>query len=197
MSGRPLVQVVIASTRPGRAGFPVGQWAAQRLREDGAFDVEIVDLAEVNLPMLQEPRPAVSGQYAMPTTRAFSETVARADGFLFVFPEYNHSYNAALKNAIDHLFHEWSHKPVGLISYGGVAGGVRAAQALKPVLAAIQMLVVPEGVLVPLVGSFVTGEGTDRMFIPNGDIERGMEKMLNSLKAWMPLSEGLRSRLVS
>src|SRR5689334_8853474 len=157
---RPVLQVVVASTRPGRVGEPVARWITARAEEHAAFDVEVVDLAEIDLPIFAEPRHPRLGEYALEHTRRFSAIIDRADGFVFVFPEYNHSYNAALKNALDHLNREWAGKPVGLVSYGGVAAGARAAVALEPVLVALKMRPVAFAPI-PFVSQFVEGEGAE------------------------------------
>ena len=179
---RPVLQVLVASTRPGRVGEPVARWIARRAEEHAAFEVEVVDLAEVDLPMFAEPRHPRFGDYALPHTRAFSATISRADGFVFVFPEYNHSYNAALKNALDHLNREWADKPVGLVSYGGVAAGARAAVALEPVLIALRMRPVAFAPI-PFVAQFVEGEGDERCFVPNAEVEKGIVAVLDELSA--------------
>jgi Predicted flavoprotein len=92
-----------------------------------------------------------------------------------VLPEYNGGYTAPVKNALDFLRHEWARKPVGLVGYGGVFGGLRAAQALKPVLASLKMIPVREGVIISFVRSFLEGDGDDRRFVPNSMIERGAD----------------------
>lgn len=182
---RPLVQVIIASTRPGRVGEPTGRWIAERAEKHGGFDVEIVDLAEVDLPMFAEPKHPARGEYTLQTTRDFSALIDRSDAFVIVFPEYNHSYNAALKNALDHLNREWRGKPVGLVSYGGVAAGARAAVALEPVLVALQMRIVGS-VPIPFIAQFLQGEGDDRVFAPNDQVESGTDGMLDGLAAALP-----------
>ena len=106
----PVLQVIIASTRPGRVGLPVATWFAQRAREHGGFTVEVVDLAEVDLPFFDEPKHPRLGQYEHQHTKDWSATVARGDAFVFVMPEYNYGFNAAIKNAIDYLHVEWQHK---------------------------------------------------------------------------------------
>lgn len=148
---KPTLQIVVASTREVRVGEAVARWVDEVARERDLFDVELVDLAAVGLPLFDEPNHPRLGQYVHEHTRAWSATVARADAFVFVMPEYNHSFNAALKNAIDHLFVEWQHKPVGLVSYGGAAGGARAVAMLKPVLSVLKMIPITEGVLIPFV----------------------------------------------
>lgn len=179
---RPVLQIVIASTRPGRVGGPTGRWVAERAHDHAAFDVETVDLAEIDLPMFAEPEHPRTGRYAHAHTRAFSEVIDRADGFVLVFPEYNHSYNAALKNALDHLSREWRGKPVGLVSYGGVAAGARAAVALEPVLLALGMHPIAFAPI-PFVHQFLVGEGDERRFVPNAEVEKGLTALLDVLAA--------------
>jgi NAD(P)H-dependent FMN reductase len=187
-AGAPVLQVIIASTRPGRAGLPVGQWIAAYAGKRGDFQVEIIDLAELHLPLYDEPAHPRARRYTREHTQRFSEIIDRADAFVIVFPEYNHSFNAALKNALDYLFHEWAHKPVGLVSYGGIAAGARAAQAVKPVLNALYLTPVPEAVLIPLVQSFLNGEGAELRFVPNTEIETGTDLMLDALADRMQIS---------
>ncbi len=156
---KPWLAILIGSTRPGRVGLPVAQWFAQRAREHAGFEVEIIDLAEMDLPLLDEPNHPRLHQYTHDHTRAWSATVARADAYVFVHPEYNHGLNAALKNAIDYLFLEWQYKAVGFVSYGGVSGGLRAVQMIKQVVTALKMVPVQEAVTVPFVAKFIDGEG--------------------------------------
>lgn len=139
MSEQPQLTVVIASTRPGRKGEPIARWFSELARAHGGFEVTLVDLAEVNLPIYDEPQQPVTGQYAFEHTRRWSKIVGGADAFVFVMPEYNFSFNAAIKNALDYLYREWRYKPIGLVGYGGGANGTRSMQALKPVLLALKM----------------------------------------------------------
>jgi len=134
-ASRPRLLVVIASTRPGRVGGAVGDWVIRAARDSGRFDVRVADLAELRLPLLDEPAHPRLRDYRNAHTRHWSAEVDAADGFVFVMPEYNHSFTAPLKNALDYLVHEWDGKPVGLVSYGGLSGGTRAVVALQPVLA--------------------------------------------------------------
>ncbi len=97
----PQLMIVIASTRPGRGGWPVAQWFIQRAADHGAFEVEVVDLVEFRLPLLDEPNHPRLRQYTNPHTHEWSAKVDGADAFVFVTPEYNHGYPASLKNAID------------------------------------------------------------------------------------------------
>lgn len=155
----PHLQVVIASTRPGRAGERFARWFVAEAVRHGGFDVELVDLAEVALPFLDEPHHPRLGRYEHQHTRDWSATVSRADAFVLVTPEYNHSYGAVLKNALDLLHGEWADKAVGFVSYGGVSAGTRAVAALKPVCASLRMVPVVEAVNIPFQQQFHTPDG--------------------------------------
>lgn len=183
--------VVIASTRPGRIGKPVADWIADVAREHEGFDVEVADLAEVALPLLDEPAHPKLRQYEHKHTRRWSAIVSRADAIVFVMPEYNHSFNAALKNAIDYLHHEWAYKPIGLVSYGGLSGGMRAAKALLPVLQPLRALVVGDGVLIPMVHSMLDESG----FHPNEAVAASATPMLDELAKVAAATETLRATL--
>lgn len=148
---RPLLQVLLASTRPGRVGEPVARWFDELARSDDSFEVELVDLAEVDLPLLDEPNHPRLREYTKEHTLRWSAIVDRADAFVFVTPEYNYGINAALKNALDFVYHEWRHKPVGFVSYGGVSGGLRAAQMTKQVISSLGMYPVVSAVTIPFV----------------------------------------------
>src|SRR5690348_6985079 len=124
--------VVIASTRPGRVGPAVADWFVDEARKHAGFDVEVADLAELAMPLFDEPAHPSTGQYVHEHTKRWSAMVADAAPCVFVMPEYNHSYDAALKNALDYLLREWAYKPVAFVSYGGGSGGLRAVQAIKP-----------------------------------------------------------------
>lgn len=155
------VEIILASTRPNRVGLPVATWTEQEARAHGAFEeVELVDLAEVNLPLLNEPQHPRFHDYAHQHTKDWSAKVSEADAFVFVMPEYNYGYTAPLKNAIDYLHWEWHYKPVGLVSYGGVAAGTRAAQMIKQVVTTLKMVPLFEAVSVPFVQQFLGEDGT-------------------------------------
>lgn len=176
----PRLLVVIASTRPGRAGLPIGTWFAERAREHGGFEVEIADLAELALPFLDEPNHPRRADYVEPHTKSWSATVDAADAIVFVMPEYNHSFTAPLKNAIDFLHNEWAHKAAGLVSYGGVSAGLRAATALKPVLAALKLTVVTDAVSIPI--PFIRGlRADDGSVRANDTMNASADAMLDSL----------------
>ncbi|HEX5299265.1 MAG TPA: NADPH-dependent FMN reductase, partial [Streptosporangiaceae bacterium] len=104
---KPVLQVIIGSTRPGRVGKPVADWIIERARARGEFEVVVSDLAEINLPMFDEPNHPRFHQYVHQHTKDWSAIVARSDAFVFVIPEYNYGFNAATKNALDYLNAEW------------------------------------------------------------------------------------------
>ena len=133
--------IVLGSVREGRTGATIAEWVRKAAEADGRFDVDFVDLAELKLPLMDEPNHPRLRQYTKPHTIAWSERVEAADGFLFVFPEYNHSYSPAIKNALDYLGHEWDRKPVGFVNWGGNSGGTRAQAALRPVATSLGMVI--------------------------------------------------------
>jgi NAD(P)H-dependent FMN reductase len=185
----------VGSTRPGRAGLPIGEWFAERARRHGAFEIDLADLAEQRLPLLDEPHHPRLGQYTQEHTRAWSRRVQAADAVVLVTPEYNHGYPAALKNALDYLHAEWRDKPVGFVSYGGAAAGTRAVQQLKPVVAALRMVTVFEAVHVPrhadLIddgGRFRATEALDAAARAMLDAVARLSQALLPLRAAVPVS---------
>jgi NAD(P)H-dependent FMN reductase len=185
------LQIVIASTRPGRVGLSVGHWLAARACAHDGLEPDVVDLAELALPLMDEPHHPRLGKYVNAHTRAWSARVAAADAFVFVTPEYNHGYPAALKNAIDYLHAEWRYKPVGFVSYGGVAAGTRAVQQLEQVVTAVRMVPVLEAVALPFVSRLLDDDG---ILLPNATAESAADAMLAELaraeEALRPLREG-------
>jgi len=158
----PKLYVIAVSTRPGRAGFPLVQWFTERAKAHGGFDVELVDLKEENLPMFDEPRHPRLRQYEHEHTKRWSAKIDAADAFVFVTPEYNHGTPPSLINALIYLVHEWAHKPVSFVSYGGPAGGTRAVQMVKPMLVALKMLPLMESVMVPTFAHHIDDQGVFR-----------------------------------
>lgn len=134
--------VIVASTREGRFGPVVAAWFVDRARRHGGFDVDVIDLAEIDLPAtltaFGAPQPAA--------VDALAPRLAAADAFVVVTPEYNHSYPASIKIAIDWYRDEWRAKPVGFVSYGGLAGGLRAVEHLRTVFAEVHATTVRDTV---------------------------------------------------
>jgi NAD(P)H-dependent FMN reductase len=182
IGSKPRLQVIIGSTRPGRAGAAVGQWFAERARDHGAFEVELIDLAEVNLPLLDEPRPPRLGRYEHEHTRRWSELISQGNAYVFVVPEYNHGYNAATKNALDYLSNEWRRKPVGFVGYGARAGGVRAVQMLQHVVAALGMIASTESVAIAQIRQRI--DEASGAFVSDPGIDAAAGALLTELRDW-------------
>jgi len=178
---KPTLQIIIASTRPGRVGPSVAAWIYERAVTHGGFDVELIDLAEVNLPMFDEPKHPRFGEYVHQHTKDWSATISRGDAFIFVIPEYNYGFNAAIKNAIDYLNAEWRGKAVGFVSYGGVAAGTRAVQMLKQVVTTLKMVPIFDAVNIPFVQQFLDDE---KRLQPNEIMETAATAMLDELLTW-------------
>lgn len=137
------ILVVIASTRPGRLGPAVGDWfvrAAAAAAADLGADLDVADLAEVNLPFLDEPEHPSTGIYLHEHTRAWSRRVAAADALVFVTSEYNFAMPATLKNAFDYLHAEWAWKPCLFVGYGNTSAGTRGVQMARGVATSLRML---------------------------------------------------------
>jgi NAD(P)H-dependent FMN reductase len=186
---KPVLRIIIGSTRPGRIGPSIGAWIAERAREHGGFDVQVTDLAELNLPLLDEPSHPRLRQYTKQHTKDWSALVDASDAFIFVTPEYNYGFNAALKNAIDYLFHEWQRKAAGIVSYGGVSAGTRAAQMLKQVITALKIMPVPEAVNIPFVAKHLD---EDKRFKSTELIDASATAMLDEVQRWTESLAALR-----
>ena len=186
----PKLMIVIASTRPGRAGEAIGEWFRAKVEDHGEFEVDYADLAAINLPFMDEPNHPRLRQYTKQHTRDWSVRVDTSDAFVFVTPEYNHGMPAPLKNAIDYLNQEWQYKPLGFVSYGGVAAGTRAVQAIKPIANVLKMTPIPEAVVIPLYQRFLTADG---MFQPEELIEDAAHTMLGQLVRWAAVLRPMRA----
>jgi NAD(P)H-dependent FMN reductase len=192
----PILTVIVGSIRPGRAGQPIAEWFVDRARSHGGFDVEVADLAEIRLPLMEEPNHPRLRQYLHPHTHEWSARIDRADAVVFVTPEYNYGYPATIKNAIDYLSHEWKDKPAGFVSYGGIAAGTRAVQQLKQVITTLKMVPVFESVNIPFHAQFIR----DGQFHANDVLEQAATAMLDELLrldgALAPLRAGAASAAV-
>ncbi len=185
-----LLQVITASTRPTRQGPAVAAWFLEQARRHGKFEVEAVDLAEVGLPLLDEPRHPRFGEYEHEHTRSWSALVDRGDAFVVVTPEYDHGPPAALLNAFQYLVREWAYKPLGFVSYGGVAAGARATNTLKMTATTLKMVPMFEAVAIPFFTQHIVKE-TGR-FAPPSVQEESAVVMLDELLRWAIALEPLR-----
>ncbi|MGW1784814.1 NADPH-dependent FMN reductase [Streptomyces sp. NPDC002143] len=183
------IAVILGSTRAARVGAAVAQWVleeAQR-RTDATFD--LVDLALVTLPQIDEPMPPALGQYVHFYTERWADTVASYDGYVFVTPEYNHSFPGVLKNALDRVYAEWNNKAAGLVSYG-TDGGVRAVEALRPVLGALQIADVAATVTLNMRTDF---ESFGATFTPGRHQGPALTVMLDQLVTWSAALAAVRA----
>ena len=189
-TSRPTLAVILGSTRPGRICPSIGEWFVAVAQQHGGFAVELVDLAAVDLPLYDEPNHPRLGDYVHEHTKRWSAIVSAADAFAFVTPEYNHSFTSATKNAIDYLHNEWQNKAVGFVSYGGVSGGTRAIQALKPICAALRMVPVVESVSLPFPFARLDDDG---VFLGDEGMSVAAGAMLDELGRWTDAMASLRT----
>jgi len=183
----PIIGNIPGSTRPSRNGEAVAQWALQVASSRTGAESEPVDLAHLDLPLLDEGMPPVICQYSRPHTKAWSAKIGALDGFVFVTPEYNHSTSGALKNAIDFLYKEWNNKAAGFVSYGS-NGGTRAVEHLRLVMAELQVATVRAQVALGLYTDFTNF----RDFTPGPQQEGAVTAMLDQVVAWSSALKPLR-----
>lgn len=181
------VAIVVGSTRPGRKAEAVAKWVHEHAQKRTDASFELVDIAAFELPLLDEANPPAMGKYGKPHTKRWAETIAGFDAFVFVTPEYNHGTSGALKNAIDFLYREWNNKVAGFVSYGS-AGGSRAVESLRLVMAECQVATVRAQVLLYL--------GTDfekyTTFKPDPKHEKALGTLFDQVVAWGGALQTLR-----
>src|SRR5580693_3923820 len=183
------IAIIIGSTRPGRNGEAVAKWVNEIAQKRSDAEFELVDIRDFNLPLLDEPMPPSMGQYSKPHTKAWAAKIDSFDGYIFVAPEYNHGISGALKNAIDFLFAEWDNKAAGFVSYGG-AGGARAVEQLRLVLAEVQIATVRNQVLLSLFNDFENFS----VFKPTPHHEQSVNGMFDQVIAWAGALRTLRQK---
>lgn len=191
----PRIAVITGSTRPGRRTDQVAAWVHRRATDHlhGRAEVVTVDLADQDLPLLDEPLPAAFGEYRHPHTRRWAELVGAFDGFVFVVPEYNHSMPPAVKNAIDYLYAEWNDKAAGFVSFG-IHGGVRAAEHLRLVLAETKTACVRTTVALNLFADFDVPDIRQRgTFAPAEHHEPALLRMLDEVVEWSTALRTIRA----
>ena len=185
----PRIAIIVGSTRPGRTAAKVADWVYEIARERDDAEFEVVDIADFDLPLLDEPAPPAAGQYSRPHTFAWSAAIDGYDGFVFVTPEYNRSTSAALKNAIDFLYREWNGKAAGFVGYGNT-GGARAIEHLRTIMGELQVADVREQVSLSIFHDF---ENWTELR-PQPRQVAALQTMLDQVVAWsVALSEYGRS----
>jgi NAD(P)H-dependent FMN reductase len=185
------LQVVICSTRPGRVGPAVARWFAGFAREHAKFEARLVDLADFELPMYDEPHHPSLQKYEKAHTKKWGASVAAADAYAFVTPEYNYGPPPSFVNALNFVYKEWNYKPCGFVSYGGVSGGLRAVQLEKQLVTTLKMMPMVEGVAVPMVAKLLDEQ---RAFVPNDLIVASATTLLDELFRWAEALKPMRDR---
>ena len=175
------LKIISSSVRPGRKGPLIAKWMAEKAKQHGGFTVELLDLGEINLPMMNEPFHLMLRKYEHEHTKKWSAVIDEADAFIFVTAEYDYNYPAPLRNAIEYLVHEWTYKAAGIVSYGGVSAGTRAANSLKSDLATMKMVPMQEGVNFAFFSQLINEKGE---FIPNEISHKAADAMLKELVRW-------------
>jgi NAD(P)H-dependent FMN reductase len=163
------LKVIVGSTRTGRAADLVIPWITQRVRDDARFDVDVLDLRDWPLPMFSESYATVGDPhdptYSNPIVKRWNKTIAAADSYLFVTPEYNHSVPPALKNAVDSVFASFAfrNKPSAVVAYsGGAVGGARAVEHLAQISIETELVPLRNSVLIPFVHNAFDETGRPR-----------------------------------
>jgi NAD(P)H-dependent FMN reductase len=183
------LQILIASTRPTRKGPAVASWFLERAQAHGQFELELVDLQAVGLPVYDEPNHPRLKQYEHEHTKRWSAIVDRADAFVFVTPEYNFSAPPSLTNAITYLAQEWAYKPVAFVSYGGMSAGTRSVQMTKALVTTFNMMPIADAVNLH---QFTKLFAEDGRFVPGEVSDKAAAKMLSELHRWTAAMQQLR-----
>ena len=190
--GRMRIAIVTGSTRPARNNIAVARWVFALAAKRRDADFELVDIADYDLPLLDEPLPPALGRYSHAHTKRWAAKIASFDGYVFVTPEYNHGTSAALKNAIDFLFAEWNNKAAGFVGYGAV-GGTRAVEQLRLVMGNLMVADVTAQVALSLFTDFENLA----TFRPHPRHEAELMKMLDQVIAWASVLQRLRTKVVA
>lgn len=182
------IGVIVSATRPTRVGRHVADWFVEKVKDTEGLEFELLDLKEWDLPFLSEEKSPSSGEYALESSKKWSQKIAGLDGFVFVTAEYNNGPPAPLKNAIDSLYHEWDKKPVAFVGYG-TYGATRAVEQLVNNTAKVGMA--------PLAKTFVGVLNPWESISPEGEVNeefvRGhLEALTDNLRAWAELLKQAR-----
>lgn len=186
------IKIVVGSTRPTRVGPKIAEWVFEQAKKESGIDYELLDVASFNLPVLDEPESALTGNYANDHTKAWSAAVKEADGFIFVTPEYNHGVPGNFKNAVDYLFAEWNHKPVSFVSYGANAGGARATEQWRAIVAQLKMHDLSDHVLITNYWENLNETGS---FSPQDHHSQALAAVLKEIAFWSENLVPIRQKL--
>jgi NAD(P)H-dependent FMN reductase len=183
------IAIITGSTRPGRVNESVARWVYElaQKRSDAVF--ELVDIQDFNLPLLDEPVPPSMGKYSKDHTKKWAAKIDSFDAFVFVTPEYNHGTSGALKNALDFIYAEWNNKAAGFVGYGS-AGGTRAVESLRLVMAELQIADVRAQVALSLHADFENFS----VFKPAPYHEKSLNGVFDQVVAWGGALKELRRK---
>lgn len=189
MSSPLRIGIIIGSTRPTRVGDQVAAWIKEQGERLSDAQFEIVDLAELDLPLLDEPYSASMGNYQNEHTKAFAARIAPLDAFIFVTPEYNHAPSGALINALSYLYAEWNNKSAALVSYGFTANGARAASILRSMFGELQLADVRQQLALSIPAEFENYS----TFAPGEHVVEALATQLEQLESWGRALQGVRA----
>lgn len=184
---KPHLQIIVTPTRAGRVGKKLGDWLYSFAVDHSNFEVELIDLANVNLPLFDEPKHPRLHQYEHAHTKEWSKMVAKGDVYIFVMPEYDHLPPSSFINAVTYLSNEWSYKAVSFLSYGGISGGLRAVEAARLMVNAVRMVPILETLPIPQYTQYIDENGN---FRPNEAIESGAQAVFEEL---FKMNNGLKN----
>lgn len=175
------VAVIVGSVRHGRFGTRVGAWVHKRLVES-SIDADVLDLADLSFPDTMSEHPDVRG---------FASRIDSADAIVVITPEYNHSYPGPLKTAVDAVREPWRAKPVAFVSYGGLSGGLRAVEALRPVFAELHAVTIRD--TVSLHNPWKPADDPDIEY-PESAADEALQRMMRQLLWWADALQEARRR---
>jgi NAD(P)H-dependent FMN reductase len=182
------LKIISSTVRPGRKGSVIAKWITEAANNYGGFEAELLDLGEINLPLMNEAIHPIMRQYEHEHTKQWSAKIEEADAFIFVTAEYDYSYPASLKNALEYLVHEWAYKAAGIVSYSaGPYAGVRAVMSLKADLISLKTIGLSEMVNIPLLTQYINDDGE---FIPDEKLTAVSKVMFTQLLRW---TKGLKA----
>jgi NAD(P)H-dependent FMN reductase len=182
------IAIIIGSIRPNRNGLAVAQWVHEHASKRTTAQYELVDIADYNLPLLDEPVPPAMGPPTKEHSKKWAAKIASFDGYVFVTPEYNHGPPASLKNAMDFLFKEWCNKSCGFVGYGGL-GAARSIEMLRAVCSNLELADVRAAVSLLLAHDFEKFS----IFKPQPHQEKTLAQVFDQVEAWAKALQSLRN----
>ncbi|MDQ3186887.1 MAG: NAD(P)H-dependent oxidoreductase [Pseudomonadota bacterium] len=183
------LHIIICSTRPGRVGPCIARWFHEVAVQHGKFEAVLIDLADFNLPVFDEPEHPALQHYCHEHTKKWAASVNAADAYVFVTPEYNYGPPPSLSNALNYVYREWNYKPAGLVSYGGASGGMRSALMEKLILTTLKIMPIVEAVAIQNVAAHLEH---NKNFTPNPHHLSSGTSLLNELHKWAQALKTMR-----